>query len=102
MWILLAVLTAAHAGDATAGKSVYQAKCVACHGATGHGDGPAALALPKPPPDMSQASFWKDMTDDRLRGIVANGNPGGTMRSFPLKPEQMDDLVAYLRTMEPK
>ncbi|MDP9123164.1 MAG: iron permease, partial [Pseudomonadota bacterium] len=32
-----------------AGAAVYQAQCAACHGATGHGDGPVGLRLePRP------------------------------------------------------
>lgn len=100
--ILGALLTGTPALAQSAGKPVYDAKCVACHGATGKGDGPAALALQKPPPDFTTAEFWKGMTDDRIRAILTNGNPGGTMRAFPIKPEQMDALLVYLRTFQPK
>lgn len=84
------------------GKAVYAAKCSACHGVGGKGDGAAAIALPKPPANMTSPDFWKTMTDERLRSIVTNGNPGGNMRAFPMKPEQLDALVAYLHTFEPK
>lgn len=84
------------------GKSVYDAKCVACHGASGKGDGPAALALEKPPPDFTTADFWKGLSDDHIRTILTSGTPGGTMRAFPIKPEQMDALLVYLRTFQPK
>ena len=100
--ILMGLLVANVASAQDAGKAVYAAKCSACHSATGKGDGPAALALPKPPPDMTASAFWKTMTDERLKSIVTNGNPGGTMRAFPMSPEQLDALVIYLRTFEPK
>lgn len=101
--VLLALGAApARAADAEGGKAIYAAKCLACHGEQGKGDGPAAAALPKPVPDLTKPEFWKDMTDDRLKSSISNGKPNGVMRPFPMKPEQMDNLVAYLRTLEPK
>ena len=35
------------------GRLVYQVYCVACHGAEGHGDGPAAAGLKPPPRDFA-------------------------------------------------
>lgn len=101
-FLLVALLVADVARAQDAGKAVYAAKCSACHGVTGKGDGPAAIALPKPPGNMASAEFWKPMTDERLKSLVRNGNPGGTMRSFPMSPEQLDALVVYLHTFEPK
>ena len=98
--VLVALLFADVALAQDAGKAVYDAKCSACHGTTGKGDGPAAIALPKPPADMTTAAFWKAMTDERFKSIVTNGNPGGNMRGFPMKPEQLDALVAYVHTFE--
>jgi high-affinity iron transporter len=38
--------------DAERGKELYERHCVACHGATAAGDGPAASALVAPVPDL--------------------------------------------------
>lgn len=36
-----------------AGRAEYQAKCVACHGESGRGEGPRAESLPLMPPDLT-------------------------------------------------
>jgi putative copper export protein/mono/diheme cytochrome c family protein len=41
-----------------AGRTLYAQNCVACHGATGHGDGPAAKTLPVPPADLTADHLW--------------------------------------------
>ncbi len=42
------------AADAiTRGDRIYQARCAACHGATGQGDGPSAGTLPVAPADLT-------------------------------------------------
>jgi mono/diheme cytochrome c family protein len=38
------------------GRALYVQYCVACHGASGRGDGPAAAALKVPPPDLTNIS----------------------------------------------
>lgn len=83
------------------GRSTYVAKCQACHGPEGKGDGPAARALPKPPPDFTTSAFWKDQSPAALRGIIANGRPGTAMRGFPMSDEQLTQLVTYLQTLRP-
>lgn len=35
------------------GRALYQDYCVACHGASGRGDGPAAAGLPRRPADLT-------------------------------------------------
>ena len=35
------------------GAEMYTAYCASCHGKTGKGDGPAAVALKVPPPDLT-------------------------------------------------
>lgn len=42
------------ATTAIAGKDLYREYCAVCHGAAGKGDGPAADALKKAPPDLTQ------------------------------------------------
>lgn len=103
----LALIVAVSAGpawaaDAAQGQALYTAKCSACHGTDGKGTGPAARALPRKPRDMTAAAFWAEMTDATLRSIIEAGKPGSPMRGYPMRDDQMEDLVAYLRTFEPK
>lgn len=99
----VAIVGAANAGSsAEQGRALYLAKCVACHGPQGAGDGPAARALPRKPKDMTQASFWQGTTDQQLESVIRNGKPGSAMRAFPMKPQQMASLIAYLRTFDPR
>ncbi|MCW5693151.1 MAG: cytochrome c [Pseudolabrys sp.] len=51
---------AARADDAAAGAAEFKARCAACHGETGAGDGPAAAALRSPPPDLRQLARNND------------------------------------------
>lgn len=39
---------------ATGGEVLYMRYCASCHGVTGHGDGPVARELRKPPPDLTR------------------------------------------------
>ena len=89
----------AQAADTARGQSLYTAKCLACHGKEGKGDGAAARALPTPPPDMSAAAFWEDRKDEDVKTVLVNGTPGGVMRAFPMADDQMADLLAYLRSL---
>ncbi len=101
IWIFMVALYSAQGADPEAGRSAYVAKCQACHGPAGKGDGPAAGALPKKPKDMTTAEFWADVTDDSLKAVITKGKPGSAMRGFPMKPEPLADLVAYLNTLKP-
>ena len=38
---------------ANSGKKMFEAYCAACHGKGGKGDGPVAVALKVPPPDLT-------------------------------------------------
>ncbi len=86
--IILAVAgaTAMYAGDAAAGKAIYDTKCKMCHGADGSG----------------KAMKLKDIREDSdadLKKSVAEG--WGKMKPVSsVKPEQTDDLIAYIRTLK--
>jgi mono/diheme cytochrome c family protein len=95
-WMSL-LSTPALAG-AEEGRPIYVAKCQACHGAEGKGDGPAARALPKKPKDLSSPAFWTSMSDDQVRAAITSGLPGTIMREFPMPPAQLNDLMAYLKS----
>ena len=100
---LLLLPSTAFAGDAAKGKTAYSANCMACHGDAGDGNGPAAMALDPKPNDFTKPSYWEGKTDEDVKKVIKSGKPGTTMAPFPqLTDEQLDDLVAYLRTFEPK
>ena len=98
-WLVVARLALAEPIEE--GRSLYVAKCQACHGPEGKGDGPAARALPKPPRDFTAEAFWKGQTDAKLRATISQGKPGSAMRGFSMTPEQLDALVAYLNSLRP-
>lgn len=39
--------------SAASGEAMYRAYCASCHGAKGEGDGPAARAMKRRPPDLT-------------------------------------------------
>lgn len=89
----------AFAADPAAGKVLYSASCTACHGTTGNGKGPAAIALKPKPSDFTVATWWVGRTDEQLATAIRAGRPGTSMAPFTeLTDPEMADLVAYLRT----
>jgi len=104
MLLLLLGLATADPGptaQSDPGRATYVAKCPACHGPEGKGDGPAARALPKPPRDFTSEEFWKGQTPEKLRSTITTGKPGSAMRGFKMSDEQLDALVTYLQTLRP-
>jgi len=56
------------------GAAVYAENCVLCHGAMGHGDGPAAEGLPIRPADLTEPLSLRT-----ARAICSGGSAtGGT------------------------
>ena len=100
------------AGDAAAGKKVYEVNCVACHGTTGKGDGPVGAALNPKPRDFSTAEFKFDTngdgkvgTDEDLAAVIKNGGGkyGGSPLMAPwgyLPDSDIQNLIAYIRSLK--
>jgi mono/diheme cytochrome c family protein len=109
---MLLVPAMASAGDAAAGKPVFQANCSSCHGMTGKGDGPVGAALTPPPRDFSKGDFKYDTDGDGkpgadadLKNVITKGALayGGSplMAPWPtLTAAQIDDIVAYIRSLK--
>lgn len=96
--ILSALLSAAPAGSAGEGKQVYDKSCRTCHGADGNGNpGVAKVMKVQFRPLGSQEVQAK--TDDELKKIITQGT--GKMKPVTgLSAKQMDDVVAYLRSLK--
>jgi len=62
--------------------SIYSQQCAACHGPTGHGDGPAAQALSPPPIAFTDATRAAQRTPLSLYEVISQGVPGTGMVSF--------------------
>jgi len=111
-WILVSVWVAAAAfaqvarGEADP-KTVrtWKAKCASCHGEDGKGQTEQGKKMAIG--DMSTKDWQKKFTDAQLKDATLNGlkrDKGGVkqeMEGFKekLKPEQIDALVAYMRSL---
>ena len=85
-----------------AGAQLFPQHCAACHGAEGHGDGPAAKGLPIPPADLTAGHLWMH-SDGELFWWLSHGidAPEGdqAMPGFAavLSDDERWDLIDYIR-----
>jgi mono/diheme cytochrome c family protein len=91
-----------------AGKKLYEAKCLSCHGKTGKGDGDIAKKLQNVKmPDLSTAEFAKD-SDQEIFWIISEGSKDQPLMAAFKKDKELSNennrwnLVNYLRTLAPK
>ena len=80
------------------GKSIYQTRCVVCHGATGAGDGPAGKALTPPAADQTTAAV-QAQTDGELYWKISEGRGSMVGWKLILSEEERWALVNYIRTL---
>jgi cytochrome c oxidase cbb3-type subunit III len=79
--------------DTAAAEATFKAKCAACHGPDGKGK--EALKTK----DFASEDVQK-MSDAELSAIITNGKPP-TMPPFKtLTPDQVKDMVAYIRSFK--
>ena len=101
-WVLGACcVEPAGAAAPQTGQAVYRAQCAMCHGADGRGDGPAAAMVSPKPRDFRAPEFWADRTPESVAEAVRQGKPGTAMMGYQavLTPEEIREVVAYLRTL---
>jgi mono/diheme cytochrome c family protein len=95
--------------QARRGWPIYERFCLACHGARGDGQGPAAPYAWPPPRDFTRGELkWRSVpagqsaTLDDLRATIRLGAPGTSMPAFPaLTPAQLDDVIDVVRGFAP-
>jgi putative copper resistance protein D len=80
------------------GAAAYGENCALCHGATGHGDGPAAAGLRIRPADLTEPHLFAHSPGD-LFWWVSQGRDNGVMPGFAgvLNPNQRWDVINFIR-----
>jgi mono/diheme cytochrome c family protein len=76
--------------------ATYKAKCATCHGADGKGDTPAGKSTKVrsfADPEVAKAS------DDDLAGIVEKGKAKMPGYAKSMKPDEIKNMVAYIRSL---
>lgn len=89
------------APDLARGASLYQANCAACHGATGHGDGPAGKALDPPPIAFTDQARADQRSALSLYEVISQGVEGTSMVSYAKQLSRAErwDLAYYVGTL---
>jgi mono/diheme cytochrome c family protein len=82
------------------GKKIYGYDCAQCHGAIG--DGKTEVGKDLKVPDFTDPAALKDRTDGALFYILKNGHDDMPREGDRVKPEQLWDLVNYVRSLAKK
>lgn len=83
------------------GQALYVDNCLPCHGVSGAGDGPAALALNPRPANLLVHVVPGLHSDYQLFEWITNGFPGTAMPAFDtlLTADQRWHIVNYIRSL---
>jgi len=96
---------AAQGTSLEAGQEYFADNCAACHGDFGEG-GPNPTRADDVIAPISTSEYLKTRDDLTLRSIIAQGQPNFGMSPFgsayggPLDDDQIDAIVAYMRSWE--
>jgi len=81
------------------GKSIFAKKCSICHGKEGEGKATIARLYKVELQHLSSKEV-QTATDADLKKIITKGK--GKMRAVTLKSNEVDDVVAFLRSIAKK
>ncbi|MFT3800197.1 MAG: cytochrome c/FTR1 family iron permease [Burkholderiaceae bacterium] len=86
--------------DLARGRSLYAKQCASCHGASGNGDGPAAVGLEPPPIAFTDAERARARSLMALYQVISQGVEGTSMPRFDaLADEDRWALAFYVGTL---
>jgi len=75
---------------------VYKSQCEVCHGASGKGDGVAAVAYSPKPTDFTDAAFATSRTLDQVVAMIRDGKNAMPPFAATISPEEARALAGYL------
>jgi cytochrome c oxidase cbb3-type subunit III len=81
------------------GRAIYLARCVACHGTDGQGDGPIAAQLIGPPVGNLTDNVWKHGDrPEQVLSVIGQGVPNTRMDGWSrvLDPPEVRAVAAYV------
>ncbi|RMF94418.1 MAG: cytochrome c [Nitrospinota bacterium] len=90
------------------GARLYRDYCAYCHGEKGNGKGLNTPYLPKLPRDYTDGAYMREKSDQDLYEAIAQGGRGVSLSPLmppydqTLRPWEIWDLVAFLRTLAPQ
>ncbi|MBE9567386.1 MAG: c-type cytochrome [Proteobacteria bacterium] len=96
-------------GDKKHGEKLFASRCAQCHGADGKGGKGTGVTfsrkrdLPIIAPALNNAGFLAAASDVMLRETISHGREGTPMVSMldaGMSKKDIDDVVAYVRSME--
>lgn len=90
------------AGSQAQAKKTYGYDCAMCHGANGDGKGDLAVDMKLKMPDYRDPAALKDKTDGQLFYIIKNGRGEMPPEGDRVKPDEMWNLVIYVRSFAKK
>jgi mono/diheme cytochrome c family protein len=84
------------------GKKKYGQDCAMCHGKEGAGDGDLAEDMHLKLKDFREAEALKDLSDADMYKIINNGKGKMVGEEGRLRPEEIWDVVNFVRTLSKK
>lgn len=89
--------TISPAGDSARGKAVYQRNCAICHhsASTAKKIGPGLKGIYK----RDKFADGKAVSDENMRVWIEDGGKDMPQFKNTLKPQQILDLIAYMKTL---
>jgi mono/diheme cytochrome c family protein len=84
------------------GKKKYGLDCAMCHGNEGAGDGDLAADMHLKLKDFRDAAALKDMSDGDIYTIINNGKGKMMGEEGRLKPDEIWDVVNFIRSLSKK
>ena len=83
------------------GKEIYAKSCIACHGESGKGDGPAAASFEQKPADFTDLEHSKFYSDQGRIYIIKKGSAGTAMSGWEgvLSEKEIQSVYTYIRSL---